>query len=79
MMIVDPSFIKGEGQSVVYIIVHGFKPGVFDHFVQREYFALLEKRFAMVSIARKINDSLSFLLFDSLFLKGSSVYTTLYF
>jgi len=49
VMIVDPSFIKGEGQSVVYIIVHGFKPGVFDHFVQREYFALLEKRFAMVS------------------------------
>ncbi len=78
MMIVDPSFIKGEGQSVVYIIVHGFKPGVFDHFVQREYFALLEKRFAMVSIARKI-PFVSFLLFDSLFLKGSSVYTTLYF
>ena len=78
-MIVDPSFMKGEGQSVVYIIVHGFKPGVFDHFVQREYFALLEKRFAMVSIARKINDSFSFLLFDSLFLKGSSVYTTMYF
>jgi hypothetical protein len=76
-MIVDPSFIKGEGQSVVYIIVHGFKPGVFDHFVLREYFALLGKRFAMVSIARKINDYLSFLLFDSLFLKGSSVYTTM--
>jgi hypothetical protein len=29
VMIVDPSFIKGEGQSVVYIIVHDFSLAYF--------------------------------------------------
>ncbi len=76
-MIKDPNFIKREGQSVVYIIVHEFQPSIFNHFIQGKNITLLEKWLSMVSIAGKGYNSYSFFLLNSQLLEVGGICTAI--
>jgi hypothetical protein len=76
-VIKNPRFIKGKGQSVVYIIVHEFQPSIFEHFIYWKNITLLEKWLSMVSIASKGYNSYSFFLLNSQLLEIGGICTAI--